>query len=73
MAEKSKRRVNKTNVIFVLVSSDKVVAIETKIEALTVELVEKNLEHEMMKLKMEHRERIFESFVPYINQEQCHS
>ncbi|CAI8584111.1 unnamed protein product [Vicia faba] len=50
------------------VSSDKVVAIEVKIEALTAELEKKNLEQEMIKQKIEHWERMFGSFMPNPNQ-----
>ncbi|XP_045804064.1 uncharacterized protein LOC123897458 [Trifolium pratense] len=48
--------------------SDKVAAMEAKIEALTVELEQKNLEQETLKQKMEHWEQIFGRFVPSINQ-----
>ncbi|CAJ2628871.1 unnamed protein product [Trifolium pratense] len=37
-----------------VVQPDKVVAMETKIEALTVKLEQKNLEQETLKQKMEH-------------------
>ncbi|CAJ2679143.1 unnamed protein product [Trifolium pratense] len=51
-----------------VVQSDKVVAMEAKIEALTVELEQKNLEQETLKQKIEHWEQIFGRFVPSINQ-----
>jgi hypothetical protein len=41
---------------------------EAKIEALTIELEQKNLEQETLKQKMEHWERIFGRFVSNINQ-----
>ncbi|XP_058772808.1 uncharacterized protein LOC131646885 [Vicia villosa] len=50
------------------VSSDKVASMEAKIEALTAELEQKNLEQEMLRQKMEHWERMFERFMPNINQ-----
>ncbi|XP_045789490.1 uncharacterized protein LOC123884438 [Trifolium pratense] len=51
-----------------VVQSDKVAAMEAKIEALTVELEQKNLEQETLKQKMEHWDQIFGRFVPSINQ-----
>lgn len=41
---------------------------ETKIEALMVELEKKSLEQELIKQKVEHWERMFESFMPNTNQ-----
>ncbi|KAK2369900.1 hypothetical protein QL285_082998 [Trifolium repens] len=51
-----------------VVRPDKVAAMEAKIEALTIELEQKNLEQETLKQKMEHWERIFGRFVSNINQ-----
>ncbi|WJX10356.1 hypothetical protein P8452_01091 [Trifolium repens] len=48
--------------------SDKVAALEAKIEALTIELEQNNLEQETLKQKMQHWDRIFGRFVPNINQ-----
>jgi hypothetical protein len=51
-----------------VVRPDKVAALEAKIEALTIELEQNNLEQETLKQKMQHWDRIFGRFVPNINQ-----
>ncbi|CAK8565040.1 unnamed protein product [Lathyrus sativus] len=63
-----KESLKSTSYISTDVSSDKIVAMEAKIEALTVEIEKKSLEQELIKQKMGHWERMFGSFMPNTNQ-----
>ena len=48
-------------------SSEKVAAMEAKIDALTAELEKKNLEQETLKLKMERLEQMIGNIIPNMN------